>query len=99
MPQKVKYKLDTVKMKTLPIVTTRFPLKAMGTGISHHGHRYNLKSNTILPSNKKKQLLLLSSLKYTPKMQIYMLSKVLGGGNPSETCYFYFNSTRHHLYF
>lgn len=54
-------------MPTLPIVTTRFPLKAVGTGISHHGHCYNLKSNAILPSNKKKQLLLLSSLQYIPK--------------------------------
>jgi len=77
MPQKVKYKLDVVKMLTLPIVTARLPLKAMGTGISHRGHCYNLKSNTILPNNKKKneknQLpLLLSSLKSAvSKVQIF----------------------------
>lgn len=50
MPQKVKYKIDTTKMPTLPIVTTRFPQKAMGTRISYSRNGYNLKSNAILPS-------------------------------------------------
>lgn len=63
MPQKANYKSDIIKMPVLPVVTTRFPLKAMGTRISHHRNGYNFKSNTVLPSSKKERLLL-SSLKY-----------------------------------
>lgn len=67
MPQITKYKPDIIKMPTLPVVTTRFPLKAMGTRISYHRNCYNFKANTILPSGKKEQNLLPRSLKYIPK--------------------------------
>lgn len=61
-----------IKKPALPVVTTGLPLEPMGTRVSHHRNCYNFKSNTVLPSSKKKStsLLLLSRLTHIPKITI-----------------------------